>query len=98
MDDKELVLLIERLGVSCTFLMFFVWTAYRAANWLGDKIILPLHDRHIKFIDRLEVGLENVVKSQENTMDLLNQILLNTRELHELKRNKKEIHDPVNKN
>lgn len=90
MDEKELILLIERLGVSCTFLMFFVWTTYRAANWLGEKIILPLHDRHIKFIDRLENGLESVVKSQENTMGILNQILLNTRELHELKRNKKE--------
>jgi len=90
MDDKDLILLIERLGVSCSFLIFFVWTTYRAATWLGEKIILPLHERHIKFIDRLEVGLESVVKSQENTMDILNQILLNTRELHELKRNKKE--------
>lgn len=90
MDEKELILLIERLGVSCTFLIFFVWTTYKAANWLGDKIILPLHDRHIKFIDRLENGLENVVKSQENTMTILNQILLNTRELQEIKKHKKE--------
>lgn len=90
MDEKEIILLVERLGVSCTFLMFFVWTTYKAANWLGNKIILPLHDRHIKFIDRLENGLENVVKSQENTMTILNQILLNTRELQEIKKHKKE--------
>lgn len=90
MDEKEIILLIERLGVSCTFLIFFVWTTYKAANWLGNKIILPLHDRHIKFIDRLENGLENVVKSQENTMTILNQILLNTRELQEIKKHKKE--------
>ena len=90
MDEKEIILLIERLGVSCTFLIFFVWTTYKAANWLGNKIILPLHDRHIKFIDRLENGLENVVKSQENTMTILNQILLNTRELQEIKKYKKE--------
>lgn len=90
MDEKEIILLVERLGVSCTFLIFFVWTTYKAANWLGNKIILPLHDRHIKFIDRLENGLENVVKSQENTMTILNQILLNTRELQEIKKHKKE--------
>ena len=90
MDEKEIILLIERLGVSCTFLIFFVCTTYKAANWLGNKIILPLHDRHIKFIDRLENGLENVVKSQENTMTILNQILLNTRELQEIKKHKKE--------
>ena len=90
MDEKEIILLVERLGVSCTFLIFFVWTTYKAANWLGNKIILPLHDRHIKFIDRLENGLENVVKSQENTMTILNQILLNTRELQEIKKQKKE--------
>ena len=90
MDDKDFILLIERLGVSCSFLIFFVWSTYKASTWLGEKIILPLHDRHIKFIDRLEVGLENVVKSQENTMEILNQILLKTRELHEIKRQKKE--------
>ena len=79
MDDKDFILLIERLGVSCSFLIFFVWSTYKASTWLGEK-----------FIDRLEVGLENVVKSQENTMEILNQILLNTRELHEIKRQKKE--------
>lgn len=91
MDEKEIIFMVERIGVSCTFLVFFVWATYKGFSWLGSNIILPLHERHIKFIDRLESSIENVVQSQATTMIILNQILLSTRELEEIKREKKGV-------
>lgn len=79
MTDTFLVI-IERFGVSFSFLVFFVWCAVKSGKWLGEKIILPLQERHLQFLDKLEGGIDNVIVTQTKTLEILNQILLNTKE------------------
>jgi hypothetical protein len=89
--EIEFIGLIERFGVTLTFLVFLVWCVYRGGTWLGINILLPMHQRHILFIDRLESGISDVTKAQTESMQVLTEILRQTKELEALHR--KVSHD-----
>jgi hypothetical protein len=89
--DIDFVSLIERFGVTLTFLVFLVWCVYRGGSWVGVNILLPLHQRHMLFIDRLESGIGEVTKAQTDSMKILTEILSQTKELEALHR--KVSHD-----
>lgn len=82
----DIVTLIERFGVPITFLAFFVFCVYKGGGWLGTSILLPLHQRHMLFIDRLEAGIGEVTKAQSESMRVLSLILQQTKELEALHR------------
>jgi len=84
--DIDFVSLIERFGVTLTFLIFLVWCVYRGGSWVGVNILLPLHQRHMLFIDRLESGIGEVTKAQTDSMKILTEILRQTKELEALHR------------
>ncbi len=84
--NETFTLIIERFGISFTFLMAFVWCLYKSGIWLGEKVVIPLQKRHLQFLDKLEDGIDGVVKTQATTLEILNQILMNTKELPALKR------------
>ena len=87
--NETFTLIIERFGISFTFLMAFVWCLYKSGIWLGEKVVIPLQKRHLQFLDKLEDGIDGVVKTQATTLEILNQILMNTKELPALKRSSK---------
>lgn len=95
MDEKEIVMLIERFGVSLSFLIFFIWCAYKSGMWFGEKVVLPIQKRHLEFLDKLEIGIETVVNTQNKSLEILNQVLLNTREIQALKRQIREENEPA---
>jgi len=87
--NEQFIQLIERFGVSFSFLVFLAWCLYRLALWMGEKVVMPIQQRHLEFLDKLENGIETVINTQNKSFEILNQVLLNTRELQALRRNTK---------
>ena len=86
--DINIIDIIERFGVSLSFLVFLLWAVYKGLSWLGQNILLPLHQRHMVFIDRLESSIGEVAKAQAESLRILTEVLNYTRTL------KKEVkHD-----
>lgn len=80
--------IFEKFGVSLGFLIFLLWVTYKGFGWLGGNILLPLHQRHMLFIDRLENSIGEVAKAQAESLRILTEVLNYTKTL------KKEVkHD-----
>lgn len=94
--NEQFIQLVERFGVSFSFLVFLAWCLYRLALWMGEKVVMPIQQRHLEFLDKLENGIETVINTQNKSFEILNQVLLNTREIQSLKRQLKEDHEPAN--
>lgn len=94
--NEQFIQLVERFGVSFSFLVFLAWCLYRLALWMGEKVVMPIQQRHLEFLDKLENGIETVINTQNKSFEILNQVLLNTREIQALKRQLKEDHEPAN--
>lgn len=71
--------IFEKFGVSVSFLIFLLWAFYKGFSWLGQNIILPLHQRHMLFIDRLENSLGEVAKAQAESLRILIEVLNHTK-------------------
>ena len=87
-SEINFVEIFEKFGVSLGFLVFILWATYKGFGWLGSNILLPLHQRHMVFIDRLESSIGEVAKAQAESLRILTEVLNYTRTL------KKEVkHD-----
>lgn len=73
--DINFIDIFERFGVSLSFLIFLLWVTYKGFGWLGSNILLPLHQRHMLFIDRLENSINEVAKVQSESMRILSEVL-----------------------
>ena len=58
--------LIEKLGLPVVALVSIGYALYNSCRWIGTNILLPIHNRHLVFLDRLEVGIEKIVDVQHN--------------------------------
>jgi hypothetical protein len=87
--SETFIQLVEKFGVSFSFLVFLTWCLYRLAFWLGEKVIMPIQERHLEFLDKLENGIETVINTQNKSFEILNQVLLNTKEMSSFKKNVK---------
>ena len=94
--NEQFIQLVERFGVSFSFLVFLAWCLYKLALWMGEKVVMPIQQRHLEVLDKLENGIETVINTQNKSFEILNQVLLNTREIQSLKRQLKEDHEPAN--
>lgn len=88
--NEQFIQLVERFGVSFSFLVFLAWCLYRLALWMGEKVIMPIQQRHLEFLDKLENGIETVIVTQNKSFEILNQVLLNTKEIQAFKRQIRE--------
>jgi len=87
-SEINFVEIFEKFGVSLGFLVFMLWVTYKGFGWIGSNILLPLHQRHMLFIDRLESSIGEVAKAQAESLKILTEVLNYTRTL------KKEVkHD-----
>jgi hypothetical protein len=86
MEPSSIISVAERLGVSFAFLLLILWGGYKLFGWFGNKILLPLQERHIRFLDKLEMGLEKVLDTQNETLRVVAEIHKNTREMDPLER------------
>lgn len=70
--------LIANFGVAVAGLIAFAAAAYRLGVWLGDKIALPLVNRHLAFLDSLQRNIDSMTASltliQQETRQLTAQL------------------------
>jgi hypothetical protein len=86
-SEISFVDIFERFGVSLGFLVFMLWVTYKGFGWLGSNILLPLHQRHMLFIDRLESSINEVTKVQTESMRILAEVLNHTKTLRKDSKN-----------
>lgn len=58
--------IIDRLGLPCVALIAIGYGLHNSARWLGNNILMPIHQRHLVFLDRLEAGISRIVDTQHD--------------------------------
>ena len=66
MFTTEWLNLVEKLGLPVVALFAIGYSLYSSCRWIGTNILLPIHNRHLVFLDRLETGIEKIVDVQHN--------------------------------
>jgi len=79
MNAHDVVMMVERLGVSFMILLTLLYVLGKSLNWFAEKVVLPISSKHIEFIDRLEKGIGKVVETQVDIRNDLKKVLDNTR-------------------
>lgn len=65
--------LLEQTPISVAVLVAGAWMLRKGAIWTAERILGPIVDRHLRFLDDLEKLLTRVIESQETlTMELRN--------------------------
>jgi hypothetical protein len=65
MDTQLILQIVEKLGIPMGVLMVFSWGFWKSAQWAGTRIILPIHERHMQFLDSLEDTLKTLAGGQD---------------------------------
>ena len=58
--------IIDRLGLPVVALIAIGYGLHNSARWLGNNILMPIHQRHLIFLDRLEAGISRIVDTQHD--------------------------------
>jgi len=58
--------IIDRLGLPVVALIAIGYGIHNSARWLGNDILMPIHQRHLIFLDRLEAGISRIVDTQHD--------------------------------
>lgn len=48
----------QSFGLPVVMLFVVVWGLSKVAIWLGHRVVVPVMERHVKFIDKLEGSVE----------------------------------------
>lgn len=65
MDAPSWLQIVEKIGIPMGILAVFSWGFWKSAQWAGTKIILPIHERHMQFLDSLEDTLKMLAGGQD---------------------------------
>ena len=52
--------LAEKFGPVTAIAAVVGYTLYRFASWAGEKVVLPITQRHLQFLDKVETGLDRL--------------------------------------
>lgn len=55
--------LLREFGFPTVCVCALSWAIWRSLMWLGNRILLPLVERHVKFLDDLTAHNERLVES-----------------------------------
>lgn len=55
--------IFERLGLPVAILCFLGYGGWVGARWLGTEIIVPMFNRQMEFIDKVETSVDEVAKA-----------------------------------
>lgn len=56
--------LIDKLGVPVAALAAIGYAIYSTIRWIGNNILIPIHQRHLVFLDRLETSIDKICQTQ----------------------------------
>ncbi len=62
--EQNWVEIIEKLGLPVGMLAFVSYSLWKATAWLGVNILAPLKDRHLQFLDSLQITLKILAEGQ----------------------------------
>lgn len=79
MNTTDIIMIAEKLGVSFMILLAVLYALAKSFYWFGDKVVLPITNKHLDFIERLEKGIDKVVETQGDIRDDLKTVLNNTK-------------------
>lgn len=65
MDTQIFLQIFEKIGIPMGILAVFSWGFWKSAQWCGTRIILPIHERHMQFLDSLEDTLKCLAHGQD---------------------------------
>ena len=58
------IAILEKLGVPVAALFGLSYGVFTTLKWFGNNIVMPLHQRHLIFLDRLEAGIQKICDTQ----------------------------------
>ena len=56
--------LFDKMGIPVAALVAIGYGIFSTCKWLGNNILMPLHQRHLLFLDRLEAGIQKICDKQ----------------------------------
>lgn len=52
--------LVKQLGLPTALLLIMIYGIYQSATWFGAKVMIPLTDRQLEFIDQVDKSVQRV--------------------------------------
>lgn len=62
--DIDWLMLLDKMGIPVAALVAIGYGIFSTCKWLGNNILMPLHQRHLLFLDRLEAGIQKICDKQ----------------------------------
>lgn len=54
------IALVKQLGLPTALLMIMIYGVYQGATWFGAKVLIPLTDRQMEFIDQVDQSVQKI--------------------------------------
>lgn len=58
------VTILDKLGLPVAALVGLSYGIFHTLKWFGNNIVMPLHQRHLLFLDRLENSIDKICTTQ----------------------------------
>jgi len=73
-SEIELLAFFERFGLPTVILMVFAWFVAQSIRWFGVNVVVPMKDRHIDFLGKLEHCIDKIADTQTSIRDNIGSI------------------------
>jgi len=69
MSEIEILQFFERFGLPTIILMVFAYFVAQSIKWFGVNVVVPMKDRHIDFLGKLENCIDKIADTQVDIRD-----------------------------
>ena len=69
MSEIEILTFFERFGLPTIILMVFAYFVAQSIKWFGVNVVVPMKDRHIDFLGKLENCIDKIADTQVDIRD-----------------------------
>jgi hypothetical protein len=64
MIDTDWISIVEKFGIPMGILAAFAYFVAQGIKWFGYNVVLPMKDRHMSFLDKMECCLDKITDLQ----------------------------------
>ena len=68
-NEIEILQFFERFGLPTIILMVFAYFVAQSIKWFGVNVVVPMKDRHIDFLGKLENCIDKIADTQVDIRD-----------------------------
>lgn len=72
--EENFINFVKEVGLPSGLVLVLLYIIYKVSLNIIDKVIVPLKDSHIDFMNSLKLTLEQLVNSQTNLTETVNTI------------------------